>query len=278
MNITEQNETKKKKKTSIKQLLLLRLDSVLLLLAHKTGLVLLGLEATMTEFGTGVNELEFDGFLCHGVGGLMESFSESDGSLFATGDTAFDHDKVLLDGPVPWEATKGGDGFLGGVSLGCGIKVGVALLIRDTFSHKINLLMDLSPVVVPILTHPCHTVAHTGRMPRTNTGNLSKTPVSFPWQTGNAPTRDHTFVTSTFCDRNGINHLVLGKHITNRDVFLKELHSEINFICDATSINLNFHHMRLALTKVQRFHLGMGDKPHNLAIFKDHFLPLFIHL
>merc|ERR1711879_641283 len=150
MNITEQNETKKKKKTPIKQLLLLRLDSVLLLLAHKTGLVLFGLEATMTEFGTGVNELEFNGLLGHGVGGLMESFSESDGSLFATGDTAFDHDKVLLDGPVPWEATEGGDGFLGGVSLSCGIKVGVTLLIRDTFSHKINLLMDLSPVVVPI--------------------------------------------------------------------------------------------------------------------------------
>ena len=71
------------------------------------------------------------------------------------------------------EASHGVDGLVGQVIVGGGIILDqLAVLHLVTLSDSVDLLVDLSPVVVALLTSPGHGVLDPAGMPSSNTSDL----------------------------------------------------------------------------------------------------------
>jgi len=81
--------------------------------SHKLGLLIKGLELTMTEGGSGIDKLEGDLFLGGTVGDRGQGLSEGDHSFLNTRAASSDHDVVLVYNSVVGITTNGCD-FLGG--------------------------------------------------------------------------------------------------------------------------------------------------------------------
>jgi len=180
--------------------------------AHEGALFGLGLEATVTELGGGIDELEFDGF--HGSSGrlLQEGLSEGDGSLLGATDATLDHDEIVLDQTVMDKATNWVDRFVGDVDLGGGI-VAHLLAVNGvvTGTNAVDLLVDLGTMMVTLLTRSRDREGHTTWMPRSDTGDLSETLVSLSGQFLCVPSRSDTMVTTTLGDTDAVDHFSLRK-------------------------------------------------------------------
>lgn len=156
-----------------------------------------GLEASVTHLGGGVDELESDFF--EGVSGSLrqQGLSQGDDSLLGTHDGALQHDEVFVDLTVVWETTHRSDRLFGQV-VGSGT---VEWVLSQALTHTVDLLVDLSSVVVTVLTGTWHLELHTSWVPRTDTSDLSQTSVGLTWKSGDTPTSDHTVGTSTLGHR-----------------------------------------------------------------------------
>mmetsp|Transcript_4151 Transcript_4151/g.13499 ORF Transcript_4151/g.13499 Transcript_4151/m.13499 type:complete len:264 (-) Transcript_4151:43-834(-) len=87
-------------------------------------------------------------------------------------------------------------------------------------------------------------------MPRTDTSNLAKTTVSLARKARDTPTGDDASVTATAGSTEHIDHLVLGKDVAKGDGLLKLGPGPVNLGGDVAAVDLNLHHVSLALTKV----------------------------
>lgn len=122
----------------------------------------------MTELGRGIDELEVD--LLQGGSGSRRSqrLSQDGDSLLGTGGATLEHDEGVLDETVVGEATHRVDGLLGDV-VGGGTR-----LLGSTVSDSVDLLVDLSSVMVTVLTRSGNGEHDLGRMPSTDTSDLSE--------------------------------------------------------------------------------------------------------
>jgi hypothetical protein len=125
------------------------------------------LEAAMTILGGSINELDVKGLMVRSLGGGHNRLTKSDSSLARTTNTSLDHEPVLVDFTVMRESTNRGDGFLSQISLS-GAVIGITLL-----THAHDSLVDLGTVMVALLTGASQSEAASGRMPSTNTTDLS---------------------------------------------------------------------------------------------------------
>lgn len=246
-----------------------RTERHLLALAVEGGLLGGGLEATVTELGGSIDELEGD--LLGGVAaGLRnESLAQSDDALLGTDDAALDHDVVVVDNTVVGEATERSDSLLGKIGIGGSVVVNTAIFFLGGAAHLVDLLVDLGTVVITILTSASDGELHSGRVPGTNTGDLAETTVSLTGETGDAPTGGDTFETVTLGCANGIDHLILVEDVADGDEAFEEVLTEVDLLGDGTTVDLDLHEVSLLLTEVQLAHVSVSEHADDVAVLLD---------
>jgi hypothetical protein len=230
--------------------------------SEETSLLLGGLETTVAHLGRSVDELEVD-FLDGAAGHLgEEGLSEGDDTLLRSHDATLKHDPVLVDLTVVGEATHGGDGLLGQIVGGHG----VVSVVSQSLSDSVDLLVDLSSVVETILTSSRNSVRDSGRMPRSDTSDLSLASVGLSGKDGNTPSLDDTSVSVTLCYADNVNHLVGAEDGRHRDLLLEQLGAEVNFVRNGSTVHLDLDDVGLLLADLSLGDLSVHDSPDDLAV------------
>jgi len=246
------------------------LGSILFERSHKGHFVLLGLEATVTHLGAGVDELELDLFKSLPLGVHQQGLTKGQHTLLRSNATTLDHDKVLLDQSVMGEPTHGVDRLISQIIIGSSIVLHkLAILHVESITDVINLLVDLGSVMVTLLTGASDGELDSAGMPGTNTSDLAKTFMGLPWQLLGMPTGGHTLESFSLGDTNDVDHFVFGKDLLDGDLLFEVLTGKVDLIGDGSTVQLDFHNMSLLLTAFQKSLLGVTDHTDNLAILLD---------
>mmetsp|Transcript_28676 Transcript_28676/g.42472 ORF Transcript_28676/g.42472 Transcript_28676/m.42472 type:complete len:338 (-) Transcript_28676:127-1140(-) len=194
-------------------------------------------------------------------GGVVHHALPQDKSTFLDSNHgSLEHDPVLIDLSIPDESTHGGDSLLGNISLGHGIGSVLGLL-----SNTVHLLVQLGTMEVTVLTGTGNSTGNTGRMPRSNTGNLSQTTMRLTGKTGNTPAGGDSLESTSLGHTNHINVLVLGEHTVNGDLLLEKSLGKVDLSLRVSSVNLDLHDVSLLQAKVELLHLGVRNHTYHRA-------------
>lgn len=243
------------------------LDAILLEGTHEGQFVGRGLETTMTHFGGGIDELEFDLFQSRTLGVFQQSLTQGKDTFLGTDTAALDHDEIVSYFTIMRETTHGGDGLVGQIVLSGGVVLdNLAIHGVDTGTNAVDLLVDFGTVVVTLLTGTCHSGGHTRRMPGTNTGNLTQTLVSLAGQFLGVPTGSDTLETFTLGNTNAIDHFVLAEDIADGDGLFQMFLNPLNLIFNGTTVQLDFHNMSLLLALLDQTDLSVSNNADDLAV------------
>jgi len=134
-----------------------------------------------------------------------ECLAECEDPLLDTDGGTLDHQKIFPDEAIVRETAHRVDGLL------CEVDRGAARVLVGAFADAIDLLVDLGTMMITVLTGTWNAPLDTRGMPGSNTSDLSKTLVSFAWETSSTPTGSDALVTLTLCDTDNIDHLALLK-------------------------------------------------------------------
>jgi hypothetical protein len=240
---------------------------VLLERSHERVLVLGGLEATVTELGAGVDELQLDVLQSLTLGVDQQRLSEGENPLLGSNAASLDHDEILLDLSVVREASHGVDGLVGQIVIGGGVVLDqLSVLGVVSIAHVVDLLVDLGTMVVTLLTGASDGELDAGRMPGADASDLAETLVSLAGQLLRVPTRSDTLESLSLGDTDAIDHLVLGEDLLDGNLLLEVIASEVNLIGDGSTVQLDLDNVSLLLTATQQLLLGVADHADHLAI------------
>jgi len=224
----------------------------------------------VTELGGGIDALEVDLLQVLSLVVNQEWLSEENGSLSDAHARSLDHDEVVLDLTVVWEATNGVDALLGQVGLGgTVVHVDLAVLGLVAGAQSVDLLVDLDSVVVAFLTASSNGVADSRWMPSTDTGDLSETSMRFSGKFLGAPSAGHTLSSVTLGDTDAVGVVVLGEHGVDADLLLEEALGEVDLVGGAAAVDLELDDVSLLLLEWQELHLGVSNESHDLAVLLD---------
>ena len=106
-------------------------------------------------------------------------------------------------------------------------------------------------------------------MPGADASNLSETLVSFSRELLGTPSGRDAGEAMALGHSNNIDHLILLENGIDLDWLLKEGMSKINLIRNATTIDLNFHQVRLLLLERSLADLGVGENADDTAALLD---------
>ena len=217
----------------------------------------------MTKLGRGVDELKRD--LLEVTTGCVDlvRLADRQNTLLDTRAAALDHDEVVLNNTVVGEATHGRDRLLSS------IKLRSTRSLVSAVTNAVNLLVQLSAVVVTILTRASHREHNVSRVPSTNTSHLTKTLVSLTRQLRDTPTSSYTFVTLTLRHTDDINVLVLSEKAVHINSLLEEAMSKVNLVRDRAAVHLNLHEVGLLLLQTRVTELSVGKHANNAAVLAN---------
>ena len=221
------------------------------------------LEVTVAELGGSVDELERH--LLEVTARRVDLVRLADGqnTLLHTRASTLDHDEVVLHHTVVREATHGGDRLLSRVELSRGRG------LVSTVANAVDLLVQLSTVVVTVLTRAGNSEHDVGRVPSTDTGNLTQTLVRLAGQLLGTPTGGHTLVTLTLGDTNDVDVLVLGEQAVHVNGLLEQVLGELNLVSHRATVHLNLHQVGLLLLKARVAQLGVRKNTDDSAVLAD---------
>lgn len=123
--------------------------------------------------------------------------------------------------------------------------------------------------MVTVLTSTCDGPLDVGRMPGTNTSDLSETLVCLSRKLLGSPSAGNTGETVTLGNSNDINHFVLLEDGLNANWLFKEVVCEGNLVSNATTINLDLHQMSLLLLEGGKADLSVGENTDDGAVLLD---------
>lgn len=157
------------------------------------------------------------------------------------------------------------DGLLGQIEWSGSI----VLALLATSANLVDLLVDLSSVMVTLLTGTSHGELNARWMPSTNTGDLTQTLVSLAGQLLAVPTRGDSLETSSLGHTNHVDHFVLSEHIVNQNGLFKMLASPVNLLSDGATVHLDFHKVCLLLAFLHQTNLGVSEHTNHGTILLD---------
>jgi len=135
----------------------------LLLLGSKRskelGLLVVGLESSVSELGGGIDELDVDSLEVLPGGMNHHRLTKDEGTLLNSNGSSLEHDPILVDLSVMGESSHGGDVLLSKISRSTA-RGSISLL-----SDEVYLLVNVGTVEVSILTGTGDGGGNTGRMP-----------------------------------------------------------------------------------------------------------------
>jgi len=238
--------------------------------SHKLSFFFDGLESTVTELGGGIDGFQVDLFQIFSFVVGQQWFSENDWSLSDTHAGSLDHDKVVLDFTVVWEASDWIDGFFSQIGFGgTVVHVDLAVFGLVAGTQSVDLFVDFDSVVVTFLTASSNGVTDSRWMPSTNTSDLSETSVCFSGKFLGTPSAGYTLSSVTLSDTNAIGVVVGFEDGSDSDLGFEETFGEVDFGGGVTSVNLEFDDVSFLLFEWKHLHLGVGDESNNLAVLFD---------
>jgi len=157
------------------------------------------------------------------------------------------------------ESSHGGDLLVGDIEFG-GTVLGVLL------SDSVDLLGDLSSVVESILSSSRNSVGNSGRMPGSNTGNLSETLVCLSGQFLGSPSGCDSSESLSLGYSKSINHLILVEDGIDRDWLLKKSLSEGDLVFHGSSVDLDLDELSSSGSSDDLGGLGVSQNSERSAI------------
>lgn len=234
--------------------------------SHKLELLLGGLETSVTEFGRSIDETKVDGFEVLSGGVVHHRLSQDKRSLLNSNNGSLKHDPVLIDLTVVNKSTHGCDGLLSQISLS------LARCLITSLSNAVNLLVKFGTVEVTLLTGTGDGGGDTGRMPRSDTGDLTQTTVGLTGKTGDSPTGGDTGVTFTLGNSQNIHVFILAEDRVDGDFLLEERLGEGDLLGGVlSSVDLDLHDVGLLDAKVELLNLSVGNDTDDGAELGDTF-------
>jgi len=106
------------------------------------GLLLRGLESTVSELAGSIDELEGDLFVGESLDLGDEGLSQNEDFLLGSDAASLDHDEVVVDDSVEGETSHGGDLLIGQVG------IGGSVVLLSSLTDSVHLLVDFSSVVI----------------------------------------------------------------------------------------------------------------------------------
>lgn len=155
------------------------------------------------------------------------------------------------------------DLLLGDIELGGGVALVGAL--TDT----VDLVVARGTVVVTHLTGTGNSPLDVGRVPGTDTGNLTQTLVSLTGELLGAPSAGDTLETVTLGDGNDVDNLILLEDGVDVDGLLEQVVGEVDLLGDGATVDLDLHQVGLLLLERGLADLGVGKNTDNSAVLLD---------
>ena len=149
------------------------------------------------------------------------------------------------------------------------IKLGSSVTLIITLSNTVDLVVGRGTVVVSVLTGTGNSPLDVGRMPGTNTSNLSETFVCLSRKLLGSPSAGDTGESVTLGDSDNINHLILLEDGADLDWLLEETVTELNLVGDASTVDLDLHQVGLLLLERGLADLGVGEDTDDGAVLLD---------
>jgi hypothetical protein len=246
------------------QLIAIHLSSRLdLPLSEELVLLADSLPVGVTSLGSSVDELELDLFEVVSGSHGSEGVSKSDDPLSGTGDGTLEHDKVVLDIRVSRPTTEGVDVLLRDVEIGRGV-----LGVRAR-SDSVDLLVHFGSLMVTVLTRSSNREHDVGRMPSTDTGDLSETSMSLSGKLLGTPSSGDTFVTVTLGDGNDIDDLVLLEDGGNLNLLFEVGSGKLDLVGNRSTVDLDLHEVGLLLLETGLGELGVAEDSNDGTVLLD---------
>uniref|UniRef100_A0A8I5TGQ0 Uncharacterized protein n=1 Tax=Pongo abelii TaxID=9601 RepID=A0A8I5TGQ0_PONAB len=221
----------------------------------------------MAKLGGGVNELKVSLLQSLSFGLHQQGLAEGEHSLLGYNHTDFQRGKVICHFTIVDKATQRVDAFDRQVIVSGGIVLDqFATLNKVALANLIDLLVDLSAVMVLFLPSACPREGHMGRMPCPNTGHLAEASADLAGQLLGVPMTGDPFVAFALGHPNNINHLVLPKHLVHRYPLLKPLVGPVQLLSHGASVHLDLHQVGLLVVQRRQAHLVVGNDMDDLAV------------
>jgi hypothetical protein len=149
------------------------------------------------------------------------------------------------------------------------IELSRRVAVVSSLADTVDLVVARGTVVVSILTSTADGPLDVGRMPGTNTSNLSETLVSLSRKLLGSPSASDTGETVTLSNGDDIDHLILLENGGDLNRLLEEAAGELNLVSNATTVNLNLHQVCLLLLERGLADLGVGEDTDDCAVLLD---------